>query len=155
MERAERLERDDTPDGSVDVLCDFTVEYGEWSMGLRVATDDATYIVKNISDFCRRLDEGTFFEYGKKLAFTHVPSRFTERGRAIVQLVAGIVDAQRRTAPLSSWRYAAPSIGRTMSLSESDMVDVLSALAGETFSIKGADGIAPSVARVRVVDADR
>ena len=79
MERAERLERDDTPDGSVDVLCDFTVEYGEWSMGLRVATDDATYIVKNISDFCRRLDEGTFFEYGKKLAFTHVPSRFTER----------------------------------------------------------------------------
>ena len=154
MERAERLERDDTPDGSVDVLCDFTVEYGEWSMGLRVATDDATYIVKNISDFCRRLDEGTFFEYGKKLAFTHVPSRFTERGRAIVQLVAGIVDAQRRTAPLSSWRYAAPSIGRTMSLSESDMVDVLSALAGETFSIKGADGIAPSVARVRVVDAD-
>ena len=154
MERAERLERDDTPDGSVDVLCDFTVEYGEWSMGLRVATDDATYIVKNISDFCRRLDEGTFFEYGKKLAFTHVPSRFTERGRAIVQLVAGIVDAQRRTAPLSSWRYAAPSIGRTMSLSESDMVDVLSALAGETFSIKGADGIAPSVARVRVVDTD-
>ena len=154
MERAERLERDDTPDGSVDVLCEFTVEYGEWSMGLRVATDDATYIVKNISDFCRRLDEGTFFEYGKKLAFTHVPSRFTERGRAIVQLVAGIVDAQRRTAPLSSWRYAAPSIGRTMSLSESDMVDVLSALAGETFSIKGADGIAPSVARVRVVDAD-
>ena len=154
MERAERLERDDTPDGSVDVLCDFTVEYGEWSMGLRVATDDATYIVKNISDFCRRLDEGTFFEYGKKLAFTHVPSRFTERGRAIVQLVAGIVDAQRRTAPLSSWRYAAPSIGRTMSLSESDMVDVLSVLAGETFSIKGADGIAPSVARVRVVDAD-
>ena len=154
MERAERLERDDTPDGSVDVLCDFTMEYGEWSMGLRVATDDATYIVKNISDFCRRLDEGTFFEYGKKLAFTHVPSRFTERGRAIVQLVAGIVDAQRRTAPLSSWRYAAPSIGRTMSLSESDMVDVLSALAGETFSIKGADGIAPSVARVRVVDAD-
>lgn len=154
MERAERLERDDTPDGSVDVLCDFTVEYGEWSMGLRVATEDATYIVKNISDFCRRLDEGTFFEYGKKLAFTHVPSRFTERGRAIVQLVAGIVDAQRRTAPLSSWRYAAPSIGRTMSLSESDMVDVLSALAGETFSIKGADGIAPSVARVRVVDAD-
>ena len=154
MERAERLERDDTPDGSVDVLCDFTVEYGEWSMGLRVATDDATYIVKNISDFCRRLDEGTFFEYGKKLAFTHVPSRFTERGRAIVQLVAGIVDAQRRTAPLSSWRYAAPSIGRTMSLSESDMVDVLSALAGETFSIKGADGIAPSVARARVVDAD-
>ena len=154
MERAERLERDDTPDGSVDVLCDFTVEYGEWSMGLRVATDDATYIVKNISEFCRRLDEGTFFEYGKKLAFTHVPSRFTERGRAIVQLVAGIVDAQRRTAPLSSWRYAAPSIGRTMSLSESDMVDVLSALAGETFSIKGADGIAPSVARVRVVDAD-
>ena len=154
MERAERLERDDTPDGSVDVLCDFTVEYGEWSMGLRVATDDATYIVKNISDFCRRLDEGTFFEYGKKLAFTHVPSRFTERGRAIVQLVAGIVDAQRRTAPLSSWRYAAPSIGRTMSLSESDMVDVLSALAGETFSIKGADSIAPSVARVRVVDAD-
>ena len=83
-----------------------------------------------------------------------MPSRFTERGRAIVQLVAGIVDAQRRTAPLSSWRYAAPSIGRTMSLSESDMVDVLSALAGETFSIKGADGIAPSVARVRVVDAD-
>lgn len=154
MERAERLERDDTPDGSVDVLCDFTVEYGEWSMGLRVATDDATYIVKNISDFCRRLDEGAFFEYGKKLAFTHVPSRFTERGRAIVQLVAGIVDAQRRTAPLSSWRYAAPSIGRTMSLSESDMVDVLSALAGETFSIKGADGIAPSVARARVVDAD-
>lgn len=154
MERAERLERDDTPDGSVDVLCDFTVEYGEWSMGLRVATDDATYIVKNISDFCRRLDEGTFFEYGKKLAFTHVPSRFTERGRAIVQLVAGIVDAQRRTAPLSSWRYAAPSIGRTMSLSESDLVDVLSALAGETFSIKGADGIAPSVTRVRVVDAD-
>lgn len=154
MERAERLERDDTPDGSVDVLCDFTVEYGEWSMGLRVATDDATYIVKNISDFCRRLDEGTFFEYGKKLAFTHVPSRFTERGRAIVQLVAGIVDAQRRTAPLSSWRYAAPSIGRTMPLSESDMVDVLSVLAGETFSIKGADGIAPSVARVRVVDAD-
>ena len=103
MERAERLERDDTPDGSVDVLCDFTVEYGEWSMGLRVAPDDATYIVKNISDFCRRLDEGTFFEYGKKLAFTHVPSRFTERGRAIVQLVAGIVDAQRRTAlPLSA-----------------------------------------------------
>ena len=51
MERAERLERDDTPDGNVDVLCDFTVEYGEWSMGLRVATDDATYIVKNISDF--------------------------------------------------------------------------------------------------------
>ena len=49
MERAERLERDDTPDGSVDVMCDFTVEYGEWSMGLRVATDDATYIVKNIS----------------------------------------------------------------------------------------------------------
>ena len=154
MERAERLERDDTPDGSVDVLCDFTVEYGEWSMGLRVATDDATYIVKNISDFCRRLDEGTFFEYGKKLAFTHVPSRFTEHGRAIVQLVAGIVDAQRRTAPLSSWRYAAPSIGRTMSLSENDMVDALSVLAGETFSIKGADGIAPSVARVRVVDAD-
>ena len=154
MERAERLERDDTPDGSVDVLCDFTVEYGEWSMGLRVATDDATYIVKNISDFCRRLDEGTFFEYGKKLAFTHVPSRFTERGRAIVQLVAGIVDAQRRTAPLSSWRYTARSIGRTMSLSESDMVDVLSVLAGETFSIKSADGIAPSVARVRVVDAD-
>ena len=62
-----------------------------------------------------------------------MPSRFTERGRAIVQLVAGIVDAQRRTAPLSSWRYAAPSIGRTMSLSESDMVDVLSAGGRDVF----------------------
>ena len=154
MQRAERLERDDTPENSVDVLCDFTVEYGQWSVGLRVSAGNASYIVKNISDFCQRLADGSYFEYGKKLAFAHVPSRFTERGRAIAQLVCGIEESQRRGAPLTSWRYAAPRVGRTMALSESDLADLFDALDGEWFSIKGEDGFTPSAAHVRIVDSD-
>ncbi len=154
MQRAESLERDDTPEGSVDILCDFTVEYGQWSVGLRVCAGNASYIVKNISDFCQRIEDGSYFEYGKKLAFAHVPSRFSERGRAITQLICGIEEAQRRGAPLASWRYAAPRVGRTMSLTEGDLADLLALLDGEKFSIKGQDGFTPSAARVHIADAD-
>ncbi len=154
MNRAEQLERDAVADASVDVLCEFVVEYGQWSLGLRVSCEGATYVVKNISEFCKRVEDGAYFSYGKKLAFAHVPSRFTQRGRVIVGVVRGIVDAHRASTLASSWRYVSPSIGRVVALCEHELVEVLNALGDDSFSIRGDDGIAPSLTLAHVVDAD-
>ena len=154
MQRAERLEQDETPDGSIDVICEFTVEYDQWSLGLRVASESAAYVVKNISEFCQRMQDGAYFSYGKKLAFTHVSSRFTERGRAIVRYIQGVVEAQRSSASSYPWRYAGSSIGRTLPLCEGDLAEAFNVIGDASFSIKGLDGIAPNLARVHVVDGD-
>ena len=51
------------------------------------------YVVRNISDFLLRIENGSFFEYGKQLAFEHKIENFDESSRKIIDMLK-IMDAQ-------------------------------------------------------------
>ncbi len=99
---------------------------------LAIRRGDARYVVKSISDFARSCREGRELAYGKSLSLVHVRESFDGRSWNLAQTVCGIVESQAavlrgRTGMAGS---LSADVGRTLSLSDADLVRVLDALQG-------------------------
>ncbi|WP_312446658.1 DEAD/DEAH box helicase [Lacrimispora sp.] len=54
---------------------------------------DRLYMVKDLAAFANAVENGTYVEYGKNLAFHHTPSAFAKESRPLLEFVLEIVNA--------------------------------------------------------------
>ena len=156
MKRAETLDAEDTPAGSVHLHAELSFGYNLWSAAFRVSGAAGTpYVIKSLSEFSDRMRRGEHFAYGKKLAFTHAPALFDERSRAVAQFIERACSMREAADDGPAWlRRQTAQVGRTLQLSEAEAVELFDVLEGDTFSIHGSDYATPTVERVRIVRED-
>ena len=156
MRRAERLEDDDTPRGSITLLPELCCAYDSWSVTFRIVGGEGTpYVLKSIGEFVERMYAGQHHAYGKKLAFTHVRSALDGRSREIERFLERACETRCASEFSSPW-YSRQSVtlGRTLSLTEAEAVELFEILDGATFPVKGGDYATPSIDRVHIEHAD-
>ena len=146
MERTGRANRgarsgQEVSAGTVDIEVTLTYGYREWSAQFRVAGPQSSYVIKDLGEFAELLEQGAWFSYGKKLAFTHTRAAFTSRGRALEGFIEHAVAVRRHAGSHSFgyWRAQSGAPGRSLTLSEAEVVDLLDALEGGTFVVRGED----------------
>ena len=155
MRRGEQFADDSDMEGSIDLECTLTYGYRLWSASFKVASPTSSYVMKSISDFVSRMRAGERYSYGKKLAFTHTPALLTERGRRVAEFLDRAVSLREQSVQTTRWGIVStPGVGRDINLSEVEVVELLDALDGGSFTIRGTDIGTRSVAETRIVHAD-
>lgn len=135
VRHAEAARPDETMPGSIDVICEITLDYGRWNLGLRVTDGESKYVVKNLMDFQQRVDGGEFFSYGKRLAFTHSLACFTDRSRPIVEFVCRVIRSRRDVIALLLRGFGSFRPGRTAELTDGELAEFFELMGDKTFSL--------------------
>ena len=155
MRRGEQAAADGDLEGSIDIECTLTYGFRLWSASFKVASPTSSYVIKSISDFVSRMRAGERFAYGKKLAFTHTPALLTERARRVAEFLDRAVSLRERNMHASRWGISSsPEVGRDLDLSQAETVELLDALDGAPFVIRGTDIGTRSVTETRIVHED-
>lgn len=102
------------------------------SMEFKVGTEKAKYVLKDVFEFVRNVEEGRTYSYGKKLEFQHLPDAFEPVTQGLVQFLKRWVrENGSRYVQYSYGRYGRESYGsgypklRKISLSGSGLEEFL------------------------------
>lgn len=141
------------PPKSIDIETTLVRAYHSWSAHFKIAAPQASYSIKNISEFVERMQQGTYFSYGKKLAFAHFPELLTKRARTIERFLARAVALREQTSAAAYWRYRnADVVGRDLELSEIELIELLDLLADHPFTVEDADLPKKTSAAARILN---
>lgn len=155
MQRAEQISNEDDLFGSIDIETTIAYGYRTWSANFRIIGPQGSYVMKSISEFVDRMRSGERFSYGKKLAFTHIPTLLTDHAREVAQFLDRAVSLRERATGSAFWRYRGKDeVGRDIDLSDAEVIELLDLQAGRTFSVQGTDYGTRSVTHAHIVDAD-
>ena len=104
---------------------------GCWSVEFRIGSlrDGSSYVLKSIPRFMVAMEYGEHVEYGKKLAFTHVPDMLDAESGKLLGFLGDAV-AVRRAAERQDRYYGHIDIDRHLVLSEVEVARLLELLAG-------------------------
>ncbi|WP_139652597.1 DEAD/DEAH box helicase [Raoultibacter phocaeensis] len=139
MERSRQAETSEEL-GSIELETIIGYGYGSWTAHFKVAGPHGSYVVKSISEFASRMRKAEHYSYGKKLAFTHTPALFTERGQAVARFIDKAVSVRDYANGSALWRYRGrDDTGRDLDLSEAELIELIDALDGTTFLVEGTD----------------
>ena len=130
-------------------------------LGLRLVGPRGTYVVRDLGSFEANISEGTFFEYGKRLAFTHNLEAFAEQDRDLVRLVCRSVRNRRSYAGTRAYGHvyttsgSSLTIGKELRLSGPETDELIALLMGRQVSFEMAAGpYAGKTRQLDVVDGD-
>ena len=76
------------PAGSVSLELTLEPSLGGWQARFKVAGPAASYVVKDLAAFVENMRDGAFCSYGKRLAFTHIPSVLDDLSRGAYEFLA-------------------------------------------------------------------
>lgn len=124
MRRIERSTSDELCGG---ISLETTLSYGyeNWSAHFRIIGSRGAYVVKSISEFVEHVRQGEHVSYGKKLAFTHSIDAFDERSKRIVRFLMRAVAQREQQVGSSPWRMQANAVGRNISLTEAEAIELI------------------------------
>ena len=87
-------EKSDQPAGSVWLQLVLSASYlDRWNASFKVCAPQASYVLKDIADFLERVESNEYFEYGKKLGFTHAQDMFTAQAWEVVEWLRATTSA--------------------------------------------------------------
>lgn len=131
-------------------------------LGLRVVGSRGAYVVRDLGDFERHVSEGSYFEYGRKLGFTHGIAAFASDDQPLVRFVCHCVQNRRAYAGARVYGHVyatsgtASQVGKELRLSPPETDELLELLEGRTVAFEQAfQGARQGGTReVRVVSGD-
>ncbi|MDO4503269.1 MAG: DEAD/DEAH box helicase, partial [Coriobacteriia bacterium] len=103
------------------------------SARFRVVSPHGSYVLKSLSEFVERMDNRAFYEYGKKLAFTHTQELFTPQARRVIRYLRRMAGGERRRNGRSWYVSDQLTVSRDLYLSEADAIDLLDLYVDEPF----------------------
>ncbi len=95
----------------------------DWTLNFKITNGEFDYVVKNVTEFVRNVDELNYFKYGKKLAFTHCIGAFDEQSRQIIDYLKTYLSTRSLSGRFGSYYFG--DIKRDLSLAEAELVDFL------------------------------
>ncbi|NMM97353.1 DEAD/DEAH box helicase [Bifidobacterium olomucense] len=104
---------------------------GVWSVEFRIGSDavGADYVLKSIPRFIDVMAHNEYEEYGRKLAFTHVPDMLDSGSRPLLGFLQSAIGI-RRAAEQQDRYYGHIAIDRRLTLSASEVARLLSLRVG-------------------------
>lgn len=141
--------------GVVRLLPTLTYGFGEFSVTFSVQGERGSYVVKSLDDFVAHCEAGEEATYGPKLSFVHYLGAFHPVSRPLVGFIGRAVRRRREREEArrgthgrafayeerwSSSRRAPETVGRTLHLSEDEVVEFLDATGEEPFAFACTDG---------------
>lgn len=126
---------------------------GRWQASFKIASPYASYVLKDIEELIRRLRDAEYFEYGKKMGFTHTADMFTAQTQRVLSWL------ERTTASSTGWwkqyEWQASKSKRYLYLSDAQLIELLDLYLGsvimftqDSYSRRGAERL------LHVVDED-
>lgn len=141
--------------GVVRLLPTLTYGFGEFSLAFSVQGERGSYVVKSLDDFVAHCEGGEEATYGPKLSFVHCLGAFHPASRPFVGFIGRAVrrrrerEETRRGSRGRAFAYeerwssscrAPETVGRTLHLSEDEVVEFLDATGEEPFAFACTDG---------------
>lgn len=126
---------------------------------LRVRRGGAAYVVKNMAQLINAYRSGSYVRYGKNLAFVHTPAAFSDRARAILDIIGHVIESQEALY-LSRWKYQEAGRGtelKELPLPDSEIIALLDVLQGATVTLdldEGGYGMKSKPRQLAVVEGD-
>ncbi len=134
MERSPRTQRGGAV-GSIELLPSLHLDYyAGWRLRLKIASPEASYVVRSIGKLVEDVQDGAQVTYGKKLTLTHHRGAFTPRSQALFGLLEEVLGRRRS---FDGWvRYGATP-QRELDLDDRDLVAFLELMEGASFPLEG------------------
>ena len=145
--------------GTVRLEATLAYEVG-FDVRFRLVGSKGAYALKSIGEFVARVEAREFAEYGKKLAFEHVPETFAQQSRGVVVFLVRAVQNRRAFAlervagrhvvsgnavPMRELHLSAPELWELLGLYRSE---------GMLFEDRSQGATAEAPHAVRIVDGD-
>jgi len=149
-ERLQPLSAQAEPTGAVGLALMLSASQGTMFARFRVEGSRGGYAIKNIGDFVGLVRDGSYFSYGKKLAFAHDEAAFDSASWQVVQFLVRCVLNRRAYASerlygkyFTSYNSASgASTGRELRLSYPEIDELIGLYKGRElqFDVEGAEG---------------
>ncbi len=142
--------------GKVDLLVELRCRFGSWSASFRLEGPGGTYVMKSIGEFVGLMQQGSYFSYGKSLAFVHIPESLTPRAQRIHRFLARQLSARAGAAfgAYGAQRGVSGSAGRSLELSTDAVVELLDALGNGSLALESEGVGLPARGEYRICDGD-
>ena len=113
--------------GSVHLEPTITLAEGEtWSLSLRIACGNASYILKDISKFVSDMRSGAYESYGRKLAFTHTPAMLDPFSQSVLAFLNRVLAARAIAQRQNRHPYGdSTNVQRDLLLTDWEVCDLL------------------------------
>ena len=104
---------------------------GVWSVEFTIGSpaNGSNYVLKSIPQFTQAMEHAEYKEYGQKLAFSHTPDMLDADSRPLLDFLSSAMSI-RRAAERQDRYYGHIAIDRRLSLSESEVAQLLDLLEG-------------------------
>lgn len=125
-------------EGAIELLPSLHLDYyAGWRMRLKIASPEASYVVRSMAKLVDDVREGAQVTYGKKLTLTHHRSVFTQRSQALLGLVEDVLGRGMRA--YGGWYgYGYGATGkRDLDLDDRDLIEFLDLMEGDSFPLEG------------------
>ena len=139
------------PQGTLSLEMTLEEAYGGLTARFKLVSLHASYVIKGISDFLRLLENREYFEYGKKLAFTHDITLFTPQAQDVIRVLKRLVAPdETRTRYGKSYQFGSAHVGRDLVLGQLDAIELLDAYGSVPFLYDDGKrfGASPEIARI-------
>lgn len=102
---------------------------------------DRLYMVKDLAAFANAVENGTYVEYGKNLAFHHTPSAFAKESRPLLEFVQEIVNAYcEHYEQFQKSSFSTKPVLRFLNLSRANRDRFFGIMMGETLEFEDYKG---------------
>ncbi|EXG87138.1 DNA/RNA helicase, superfamily II, SNF2 family [Clostridium sp. ASBs410] len=102
---------------------------------------DRLYMVKDLAAFANAVENGTYVEYGKNLAFHHSPSAFAKESRPLLEFVLEIVNAYcEHYEQFQKSSFSTKPVLRFLNLSRANRDRFFGIMMGETLEFEDYKG---------------
>jgi hypothetical protein len=102
---------------------------------------DRLYMVKDLAAFANAVENGTYVEYGKNLAFHHTPSAFAKESRPLLEFVLEIVNAYcEHYEQFQKSSFSTKPVLRFLNLSRANRDRFFGIMMGETLEFEDYKG---------------
>ncbi len=122
-----------------------------WGLRLRIGREHTLYHVRQIAQLVTAWDDHTTASYGKNLTFCHIPSAFSERAQALLDLIGRIWHTQEALRGSGTTTFTTAS-ARTLALSDRDAAELLDIMIGSTIRFESGPDPSNSKARNLLVE---
>ena len=109
----------------------FSLSFREVSLSFKIGAE-RLYVLKDIREFCYRVDRNLPHSYGKQLSFTHSMDAFEPQSREMVKLLMKKVDAKK-----SGRYYYSDTIKREITLTVDEFVEFIQLMGSRPVKIDG------------------
>ena len=142
---------DTQPAGSVSFELELQGSFlSRWAASFKVTSGKASYVVKDIQELLDRVASGAYFEYGKKLGFTHRQDVFTAQAWDLLEWLRDVTSSSRGWWRQFDWQSGGTK--RYLYPSATQIIELLDLFEGKSINFSEDERLVKTMRPMRIVN---